>query len=64
MTTTKAEIEPLVYNLSEVAQALRLGLSTVRNLVASGEMKTVKLGDRRLVRVEDLRAFLEDRSAA
>jgi excisionase family DNA binding protein len=64
MTTTKTDIEPLVYDLGEVARALRIGLSTVRNLVASGDLKSVKIGDRRLVTREALSAFLGERAAA
>jgi excisionase family DNA binding protein len=50
MTTAKPDLEPLLHDLGEVARALRLGLSTVRNLIASGKLNSVKIGDRRLVR--------------
>jgi excisionase family DNA binding protein len=51
-------------DVGEAARALRLGLSTVRAMIASGDLKSVRIGDRRLVRVEDLKTFLADRVAA
>jgi excisionase family DNA binding protein len=51
-------IEPMLYDIYEVALALRLGASTVRKLVSAGEIPSIRIGNRRLIRVEDLRAFI------
>jgi excisionase family DNA binding protein len=58
MTVPELNFEPMVLNIPEAARALRLGEATVRAKIANGELRSVKIGDRRLVRVEDLRAFL------
>jgi excisionase family DNA binding protein len=61
---TANTLEPMVLDVGEAARALRLGPSTVRAKIATGELRSVKIGDRRLIRVEDLRAFLAERVAA
>jgi len=43
-----------LYTLEEVAQILRISLSTVRRLVGMGELKTVRVGRQIRVRQEDL----------
>jgi excisionase family DNA binding protein len=65
MTTTKTDIEPMVFDLGSVARALGgLGLSTVRAMVASGELKSIKIRDRRFVRREHLIEYLDKHVAA
>jgi excisionase family DNA binding protein len=57
-------IEPMLYDIYEVALALRLGASTVRKMVSAGEIPSIRIGSRRLIRVEDLRAFIAERLLA
>ncbi len=65
MTTTKTDIEPIVLDLGGVARALcGMGLSTVRAMVASGELKSIKIRDRRFVRREHLVEDLDKHVAA
>jgi excisionase family DNA binding protein len=45
-------------NVFETAERLRLSPQTVRRFVASGELPCVRLGDRVLVRAEDLTEFV------
>jgi excisionase family DNA binding protein len=59
MKPAETAIEPLLADIGEVALALRLGTSSVRKLIMNGELPSVRIGDRRLVRVEDLQAFAE-----
>ena len=54
-----ANIEPLVLDIPEVAAALKVCVGTVRNMINSGELKSAKLRDRRVVRKADLHRFLE-----
>jgi excisionase family DNA binding protein len=61
--TTNETVEPLALNVGEAARASRLGESTIRAMIASGELRSIRVGDRRLVRIEDLRAFLAARAA-
>jgi excisionase family DNA binding protein len=56
-------IEPLVLDIPEAALALRLGVSTVRKMVAVGTLKSIRIGNRHLFRPEDLRAFIAERAA-
>jgi excisionase family DNA binding protein len=62
------EIEPaeaMVLDIPEVARRLGgLGQGTVRSMIASGELKSIKIRDRRFVTVEALRAYIAERVAA
>lgn len=44
--------------LSEVASHLRVSLSTIRRLVASGQLRVVKVGRRPLVTTKELEVYL------
>ena len=37
-------IEPMLYDICEVALALRLGASTVRKMVSAGEIPSIRIG--------------------
>lgn len=47
----------LFLSLPETADALGVGLTTVKKLVRTGEIPSVKIGDRRLVPVEGATAY-------
>jgi excisionase family DNA binding protein len=57
-------IDRLLLNTSDVAWALNVGLSSARGLMARGELPSLRVGDRRLVRRADLERFIEQRAAA
>jgi excisionase family DNA binding protein len=58
-------VEVMVLDVPEVARVLgNLGLGTVRSMIAKGELKSIKIRDRRFVRVEDLKEYLAGRVAA
>jgi excisionase family DNA binding protein len=61
MSTT---IEPSVLNLRQTATALNCCIGTVRNMIAAGELKSIKLRDRRDVRKADLQRFLDQAAEA
>jgi len=46
---------PEVVSVSEACSLMRLGDTKVRELIASGELVSVKIGRRRLVRVDSIR---------
>lgn len=43
----------------DAAEMLGIGRTLMKELVASGEIPTVRIGRRRLVRVDDLIAYVE-----
>lgn len=51
----------LVYTVREAAQVLRIGYSTARERIASGDLRSFKDGKRRLVAGEDLAAYVRAR---
>jgi excisionase family DNA binding protein len=59
MATT---VSRFALSLREVAEATGLGTTTLRRVVQRGELPTVRVGRRRLVRVEDVEAWLAKRS--
>ena len=61
---TNANLEPLVFDVREVAAMLKLSPSTIRNMISSGELKSIKLRDRRVVKKVDLHRFVEATEAA
>ena len=56
----RAEVERLAYSPAEVAAALGVCRQHVHNLIARGEIPSVKLGRRRLVRRAVLDALLSE----
>jgi excisionase family DNA binding protein len=57
-------VERLLLDTNDVAYALHIGLSSARGLMARGELPSLRVGDRRLVRREDLMKFIEERATA
>ncbi|WP_292333274.1 helix-turn-helix domain-containing protein [Mesorhizobium sp.] len=53
--------EKLAYSVPGAAEALSLSVDYVWKLVAMGELPSVKIGKRRLIEADKLRAFLKDR---
>lgn len=49
----------LSYNLPEAAQAIGVGRSTIYEYVKAGRVQTFRLGDRQMIRADDLRAFID-----
>jgi len=58
--------DKLVYSVSEAADLLSIGRTTAFQLIASGELRSLKIGNRRLVSRVDLDDFVAElrRSAA
>jgi excisionase family DNA binding protein len=48
----------LVYSINQAAQATNLSRATIYRLIASGQLKTVKVGARRLIPVSAIDALL------
>ncbi|MEE1791414.1 helix-turn-helix domain-containing protein [Streptomyces sp. BE308] len=58
MSTATRSIEPLLYTPEEAAEALRLGRSTVYELMADGVLEYVKQGRCRRIKVSALKAYV------
>jgi excisionase family DNA binding protein len=50
----ETEIPPVLYRVEEAAEAMRLSRSVIYELIRSGQLRTVKVGRRRLVPVTAL----------
>ena len=50
----------LALSMREAAQVAGLGFTTIRRVVQEGQLPTVRVGRRRLVRVSDLEAWLAE----
>ncbi|TPL16765.1 helix-turn-helix domain-containing protein [Mesorhizobium sp. B2-4-10] len=61
--TKRPEPEPekIAYSVPGAAKALSLSVDYVWKLVALGELPSVKIGKRRLIEADKLRAFLKSR---
>ncbi len=55
------ESEDLVYSLNEAANLLRIGRTSLYELLAAEELRSIKIGSRRLVAREDIEAFIASR---
>lgn len=55
------QLEKLAYSVPEAAAMSGLSKDYVWKLVASGGLSSIKAGKRRLIRAEDLRAFLDEK---
>jgi excisionase family DNA binding protein len=53
------QVEPLLLSASEAAQALGLGRTLTNELIRSGQLPSVRVGRRRLIRRDALLAFID-----
>ncbi len=50
---------PLLYRVNQAAELLQLGRSTVERLVASGELRSIKVGKCRRIPADALAEFVQ-----
>lgn len=53
----------ITIGVGEVAKRTGISIRQVRFRIATGELRSIKVGSRRLVRIRDLEAFLDARDA-
>lgn len=53
-------MEPLFVSVNEAGKALNIGRTSIYELMRSGELETIKMGRRRLVKVASLRRLASD----
>lgn len=46
-------------SINEVAKRTSIGRSTIFSAIRDGKLRAVKVGNRTLIRIEDLKAFLD-----
>ncbi|GAB3920236.1 hypothetical protein GCM10011575_44100 [Microlunatus endophyticus] len=56
-------IPPVVYSVNEAAEALRLSRELLYELIRSGQLRSIKVGRRRLVPVSAVTEFVEGGAA-
>jgi len=54
-------VEPLALRIPQAAQMLGIGKSTLYEIIAAGEIETIKIGRSTLVPTDSLRSFLARR---
>jgi excisionase family DNA binding protein len=59
MHTPTDQRTPLAYSINEAVALLPIGRSSLYNLIGSGELRTVKLGGRRVIPAGELVALLD-----
>jgi len=59
MKENKYAVPAVLYRVDEAAEALRLSRSAVYELIRSGQLRSVKMGRRRLVPVEALAEYVD-----
>lgn len=59
MVSQPRSVDPILYDVDEAADALRLSRSLLYELIRSGQLRTVKAGRRRLVPVSALAEYVE-----
>lgn len=50
---------PLAYGLKDSAQLLGIGLTTLKELISAGRIRTLEIGRRRIIRHDELMRFLD-----
>lgn len=58
-TSLVSQAERLTYSIAEAADVLGIGLTLAKELVRTGDLRSIKIGRRRLVARVDLELFVE-----
>lgn len=61
--TEERDAGPVVYDVPEAMQCLRITRPTIYRFLRSGELRSFRLGTRRLVSAEALREFIRARES-
>jgi excisionase family DNA binding protein len=57
-------IEKIGYSVEEAVTAMGVGRTTVYELIGSGELESIKVGRRRVIPADSIRAYFDSRRAA
>ena len=64
MVATNQTSERLLLDTPEAAEALNLGISKTKELIACGDLKSIKIGRRRLIPRQSIEALVDRLSEA
>ncbi|MER6298580.1 helix-turn-helix domain-containing protein [Kitasatospora sp. NPDC001539] len=64
MTMPAAAIRPVLLTAEEAAKMLRIGRSTLYQLLAEKELTSIKIGRSRRIRPADIEAYIERQAAS
>ena len=53
-------MEPKLISISHSCELLSLGRTTIYRLISEGTLKTVKIGSRRLVKMESIKSLISE----
>ena len=59
MTTSTGQRQPLAYSINQALELVPISRSSLYNLINRGELRTVKLGGRRVIPTAALTELLE-----
>jgi excisionase family DNA binding protein len=59
-SATKSAAPVLLVTIEEAARLLSIGKTSLRELIASGQLEAVRIGRCRRIRLEALRSFVDD----
>jgi len=62
VTSQEVMMQAIAASVTEAAKALSLGRTSIYLLINEGRLETVKIGRRRLIKVESLRRLLGENS--
>ncbi len=54
-----SEVKPMVVGVGDAMKMLSIGRTKLYDLINTGELKTVRIGSRTLIKVADIEAFIE-----
>lgn len=57
---TKPQQQPRILNVTEAAKELRISNWLIYELIRTNQLKTLKIGSRRLIASEDITNFIND----
>lgn len=63
ISNTEDHMEIKLHTRKEVAQALRMGLTALNDILMSGELPSYVIGGKRLVSEDDLNAYIASKRA-
>jgi len=64
MARSTSAIRPLLLSIPDAAAALGIGRTLVNELVSMGELASIKIGGRRLVRLDAIEQYVASRTVS
>jgi len=62
--STAQEVERLLYTVEETAAALGIGVTKAKELIAAGELRSIKIGRLRRIKISSVQEYIALRELA